>query len=66
MALSPKTLVVVAPEEYGVEVAKSFSNIPGVECVRADSLSTYQVLAHEGLLLTMQAVEALQGRLSHA
>jgi large subunit ribosomal protein L4 len=65
-ALPTKTLVVVAPEEYRMEVSKSFSNIPGVECVRADFLSTYQVLAHQGLLLTLGAVEALRGRLSHA
>ena len=60
------TLVVVAPQEWRVEVTKTFSNIPGVECVRSDFLSTYHVLAHEGLVMTQGAVEALSGRLSHA
>lgn len=60
-----KTLVVVAPEEYDVPVARSFSNIPGVTCARADALGVYDVLAHEGVLLTVQAVRALEERLSH-
>ncbi|MFH1609974.1 MAG: 50S ribosomal protein L4 [Candidatus Bipolaricaulota bacterium] len=58
-----KMLVVVAPEEYGVPVAKSFSNVPGVTCIRADVLTAYEVLCHEGLLLTEAAVQALGRRL---
>lgn len=60
-----KTLVVVAPEEYGIPVAKSFSNVPGVTCIRADVVTAYEVLYHEGVLLTEAAVQALAGRLGH-
>jgi len=58
-----KTLVVVAPEEYGIPVAKSFSNVPGTTCIRADALTAYEVLGHDGVLLTQQAVQALDRRL---
>lgn len=60
-----KTLVVVAPAEYGIPVAKSFRNIPGVTCVRADALTTYDVVAHDGILFTEAALRAVEGRLSH-
>lgn len=66
LGLPEKTLVVVAPEEYEIPVYKSFSNIPGVECYRADLLHAYVVLEHDALLLTEKAVEALTRRLSHA
>lgn len=65
LSCPPKTLVVVSPEEYDVPVARSFSNIPGVTCLRADALTVYAVLGHDGILLTEQAVRALEGRLSH-
>ncbi|MBC7169437.1 50S ribosomal protein L4 [Candidatus Bipolaricaulota bacterium] len=64
LSCPPKTLVIVAPEEYTVPVARSFRNIPGVGCVRADALTVHEVLGHEGLLLTEQAVRALEERLS--
>lgn len=60
-----KTLVVVAPDEYGAAVANSFRNIPGVACLRADAVSVVDVLGHDGLLLTERAVRALEERLSH-
>lgn len=66
LGLPEKTLVVVAPDEYQVPVFKSFSNIPGVECHRADLLTAYEVLEHDAVLLTERAVEALTRRLSHA
>lgn len=66
LGLPEKTLVVVAPEEYRIPVYKSFSNIPGVECHRADLLTTYTVLDHDALLLTQRAVDALLRRLSCA
>ncbi|MCD5407813.1 50S ribosomal protein L4 [Candidatus Bipolaricaulota bacterium] len=65
LASPRKTLVVVAPEEWRVEVTKTFSNIPGVECVRSDFLAAYHVLAYEGLLMTERAVETLARRLGH-
>jgi len=66
LGLPEKTLVVVAPDEYQIPVFKSFSNIPGVECHRADLLTAYEVLEHDAVLLTERAVEALTRRLSHA
>lgn len=66
LGLPEKTLVVVAPEEYDFRVAKSFANIPGVTCARTDVLTAYEVLNHEGLVLTERAVDALVRRLSHA
>ncbi|MCX7844489.1 MAG: 50S ribosomal protein L4 [Candidatus Bipolaricaulota bacterium] len=66
LGLPEKTLVVVAPEEYQVPVYKSFANLPGVECHRADLLTAYEVLNHEGILLTVQGLEALTRRFSHA
>lgn len=60
------TLVVLSPDEWEIRRTKSFSNLPRVECVRADSLTTYQVLAHENLLFTEKALDALARRLSHA
>ncbi|MCR4392139.1 MAG: 50S ribosomal protein L4 [Candidatus Acetothermia bacterium] len=58
-----KTLVVVSPEEYEMRVVRSFTNIPGVACVRADALTPYTVLLHQGVLLTTGAVQALARRL---
>ncbi|MCX7750468.1 MAG: 50S ribosomal protein L4 [Candidatus Bipolaricaulota bacterium] len=66
LSCPPKTLVLVAPEEYRVPVVKSFSNIPGVSCARADLVTVYDVLAHEGLVLTAGAVQALERRLGDA
>lgn len=57
-----KTLVVVAADEYRIPIYKSFSNIPGVECVRTDGLSVYNILNHQVLLMTQQAVEELERR----
>lgn len=62
MGCPEKTLVVTATDEYRVPVYKSFSNIPGIECVRTDGLTVYNVLNHEGLLMTRKAVEELQRR----
>lgn len=60
-----KTLVIVAPEEYGAPVRRSFANIPGVTCARSDAVTVYEVLGHEAILVTQDAVRALEERLSH-
>ncbi len=59
-----KLLVVVSSEEYQVPVVKSLSNIPGVSCARAVSVNAYQVLAHDGLLVTVAGVQELAGRMN--
>lgn len=57
------TLVVLAPEECRLEVFRTFSNIPGVTCASAATLTPYEVLCHQGLLMTEAAVAALERRL---
>ncbi len=64
LGVPEKTLVVIATDEHTVPVYKSFSNIPGVECVRTDGVTVYNVLAHEGLLMTQRAVEELRRRVT--
>ncbi len=53
-----KALVVTAaPDE---NVYKSARNLPGVQALPATDLNAYDVLNHEGLVITRQAVEKLQ------
>ena len=49
-----KTLLVTA--DGNVNVVKSASNIPGVKPLRADSINVYDLMNHETLLLTRDAV----------
>jgi large subunit ribosomal protein L4 len=56
-----RTLVVL--DEWRPEVFRTFSNIPGVSCVAAAALTPYEVLCHQGLLMTEAAVAALERRL---
>lgn len=55
-------LIVVSQEENTVPVTKSFSNLPGVECVPAMSVHPYEILKHEWLLLTSGALQELLTR----
>ncbi len=57
-----KVLVLVSSDEYDVPVVKTLSNIPGVNCARAATVHAYHVLAHDGLLATLAAVDELVGR----
>jgi len=55
-------LIVLAQEENTIPVKKSFSNLPGVECVPALSVHPYEILKHEWLLLTAGALQELLTR----
>lgn len=53
-----KTLVVTA--DGSVNVYKSARNIPGVKPMRADFMSVYDILNHETLLITREAVARVE------
>lgn len=55
-------LLVIA--EANEKVEKSAGNIPRVSCIRAEGLNVYDVLRHEKLVITQDALAALQGRLT--
>lgn len=56
--LYSKTLVVTADGD--VNVIKSARNIPGVKPVRADFLSVYDILDHDKLVITQEAVARVE------
>ena len=60
--MTSTTLVAVGTSEYNRPVKKSFSNLPGVKCLAATGLNVYDILRHQGLLLTLRAVEELKER----
>jgi large subunit ribosomal protein L4 len=57
-------LIVSAAEDQKLEV--STRNLPRVSAIRVAGLNVYDVLRHSKLLLTKDAVEAIEGRLSSA
>jgi len=62
MALSGKTLVVVATDEYNRAVKKSFTNLPTVKCIGCGGVNVYDILRHDDLLMTAKALEELTER----
>jgi large subunit ribosomal protein L4 len=63
LELPSSTLVVVSVEEYGRAIRKSFTNLQQVKCIASPGLNVYDILRHDGLLLTSGAVEELKERL---
>jgi large subunit ribosomal protein L4 len=59
-----KVLVVFSSEENNLQVRKSFSNIPKVSCVLAQSVHPYEIIKHENLLLTSGGLEELVARVN--
>ena len=57
-------LIVIAEENEKVE--KSAANVARVGCIRVAGLNVYDVLRHQKLILTKDAVAALEARLSPA
>ncbi|MBF0434998.1 MAG: 50S ribosomal protein L4 [Magnetococcales bacterium] len=55
-------LIVVAEEDRTVEL--SARNLPGVKVLRLEGINTYDLLAHEKIILTEDAVKKLEERLS--
>lgn len=62
LGMAASTLVVVSRSEYNLPVKKSFSNIPQVKCLAIPGLNVYDILRHEGLVLTLGALEELKTR----
>ena len=62
LGMTASTLVVVGRDEYNLPVKKSFSNLPQVKCLGTPGLNVYDVLRHEGLVLTLAALEELKAR----
>ncbi|MBF0139669.1 MAG: 50S ribosomal protein L4 [Magnetococcales bacterium] len=55
-------LIVVAEEDRTLEL--SARNLPGVKVLRLEGINTYDLLAHEKIILTEDAVKKLEERLS--
>jgi len=64
LEMSTSTLVVVGADEYNRPVRKSFSNLAQTKCLACSGLNVYDVLRHEGLILTLEALEELKDRFS--
>lgn len=57
-----KTLIVCAQDENQMAVRKSFSNLPNATLVSTSMLTVYNILAHDKLLLTQEAVAEVAER----
>lgn len=58
---STSLLIVVAGPDLAVE--RAARNLPWVSVLRAEGLNTYDVLRHQRLLVTRDALDAIQARL---
>lgn len=56
-----RTLIVVGSDGEWDTVYRSAGNLPGVKVIRAGYINIQDVLTHERLLLTTEAVENIQG-----
>lgn len=56
-----RTLIVVGSDGEWDTVYRSAGNLPGVKVIRAGYINMQDVLTHERLLLTTEAVENIQG-----
>ncbi len=64
VGMNGSTLVVVSSEEFGRPVRKSFSNLQHVKCLACAGINVYDILRHEGLVLTQAALDELEERFS--
>ncbi len=62
LGMTSTTLVVVGKDEYNHAVKKSFSNLHGVKCLACAGINVYDILRHEGLVLTRAAIDELKER----
>lgn len=58
--LDRDTLIIVSQEEDDWKIAKSFSNIPKALYITTSQINSYEILNHEGILLTRDAVGELE------
>lgn len=63
LGMASSALVVVGKGEYNQAVKKSFSNLPRVKCLASAGLNVYDILRHDALVLTTQALDELKERL---
>ncbi len=61
--LPKDTLIILSQEEDSWKVKKSFSNIPAAKCISTSQINAYEILNHEGILITRKSVEELSGNL---
>ncbi|MCF7875536.1 50S ribosomal protein L4 [Candidatus Bipolaricaulota bacterium] len=57
--LPKDTLIIVSQEEEDWRVRKSFSNIPSASYIPTSRINAYDILNHEGILLTKGSVSEL-------
>ncbi len=57
-----KTLIVCAQDENQMAVRKSFTNLPNAMLLPTSMLTVYNILAHDKLLMTQEAVAELAER----
>ncbi len=62
LGLGGQTLLMVL-DAPNATVEASVRNIPGVDVVRAEGLNVYDVLRHKSLLVTREALSAIEARL---
>ncbi len=62
LEMATTTLVVAGGGEYNRAVKKSFSNLHGVKCLACAGINVYDILRHEGLVLTHAALDELKER----
>jgi len=62
LGVEGSALIVVGSSEYGRAVRKSFTNLPYVKCIAGSGVNVYDVLRHDYLVMTTEAVEELRGR----
>ncbi len=62
LELTDNTLIICSQGEANWKVRKSFSNIPTVNCISTSQASVYEILRHEGILLTKESVKELENR----
>lgn len=61
--LPEDALIIVSQEEDDWKIGKSFSNIPDTLYISTSQISAYEILNHEGILLTREAVRELEDNL---
>ena len=62
LGLAGSTLIVSGETNDGLE--RAARNLPSVKVLRSEGVNVYDVLAHENLVLTQNAIEALAERLT--
>jgi large subunit ribosomal protein L4 len=62
LGVGGSALVIVSADEYQRPVKKSFTNLPRVKCIAGAGANVYDILRHDHLVMTVGAVEELQGR----